>query len=116
MASSLSELELLSVSACEMTSVSRDSGPSLVWCSNDGQSEMSEIALGELQTVSHLLNDVEHFGGCIMKKAIFFQERFGHKCYFEGPASVCLRVAALQHQGVAKRNASEPLWTGAGLD
>src|SRR5262245_57765165 len=73
-----------------------------------------EPALGELQTSNHLLDDVEQL--CRMYREegyLFFRNVLDTSAVLKAKQQF---VYELQHQGVAKRDASEPLWTGAGLD
>src|SRR5262245_15248661 len=73
-----------------------------------------EPALGELQTSNHLLDDVEQL--CRMYREegyLFFRNVLDTSAVLKAKQQF---VYELQHQGVAKRDASEPLWTGARLD
>jgi phytanoyl-CoA dioxygenase PhyH len=75
---------------------------------------MSEIAFGELRTANHLLDDVEQLRRLYREEGyLFFRNVLDTSAVLKAKQQF---VYELQHQGVAKRDASEPLWTGAGLD
>ena len=75
---------------------------------------MTQNSIGEFQTANHLLNDFESLNANFQEEGyLFFRNILDADAVLKVKQEF---IQVLQEQGIVRAGASEPIWTGAGLD